>query len=668
VRPRIAAILFGIALLAAGCDAGRRPCIEPEPVDLDWPQYGGDAGGQRHSPAVQIDRSNVAELEIAWQHHSGDVSDGRGDFHSKSSFEATPILVERTLYLCTPMNRVIALDPVTGTELWNHDPRIDRAARYANDLVCRGVAAWRDPAGPQAGACARRIFSATNDARLIALDAATGRPCPDFGVEGEVDLNPGVGEQERRGEYQVTSPPLVAGELVVVGSAITDNNRVDVPSGVVRAFDARTGALRWAWDVAPPGPLPAGRAQGTGWALGSPNVWAPMALDAARDLLFVPTGNPSPDYFGGLRRALEPYASSLVALRASTGEVVWHFQTVHHDLWDYDVASQPTLVDLERDGVRIPAVVQATKMGLLFVLERETGAPLFGVEERPVPQTDVPGETTSPTQPFPLRPPPLVSHRMTEADVWGLTPLERRSCRERLSRVRNEGIYTPPGLGSGSLMYPGNAGGSNWGGIAVDPGRALAVANVNQIGFLVALYPGQEFERAKAGGGDGAEYAPQRGTPYALRRAPFLSSIGAPCSPLPWGKLVAVDLARGEVRWEVRLGTLRDMLPLPLPIEVGTPNLGGPLLTASGLVFIGAALDDYLRAFDAQTGEELWRGRLPAGGQATPMSYVIDGWQYVVIAAGGHGRMGTRAGDALVAFSLPAELRAGDQAACRGRS
>jgi quinoprotein glucose dehydrogenase len=621
----------------------------------EWPSWGNDPGGARYADLRQISPENVARLEVAWTYRTGDVSDGTGGFGAKSAFEATPLLLEGTLFFCTPFNRVIALDPATGAERWSFDPKIDRKARYANQLTCRGVAAWRDPAADASAACALRIFTATNDARLFALDARSGRPCPDFGAGGAVDLNPGVGKQEWRGEYQTTSPPAIAADLVTVGSAISDNMRTDPPSGVVRAFDARSGRLRWAWDAAPPGPLPAGRAEGTGWALGSPNVWAPMSVDEARDLLFAPTGNPAPDYYGGLRRPLELYGSSVVALRASSGRVVWHFQTVHHDLWDYDAASQPTLSEIARDGKRIPAVIQGTKMGMLFVLNRETGEPLFPIEERPVPASRVPGEVSAPTQPFPVKPPPLAAHSLPPDGAWGLTPFDRGWCRDQLAKLRYEGIYTPPDLGEGSLMYPGNAGGINWGGVAVDPVRRVLITNVNQIPFLVSLRPSAQLDPAQVSGGmRSGEYAPQRGTPYAMRRKLFLSPLGVPCTPPPWGKLVAVDLDRGEVRWDVAFGTIRDASPVPLPIEVGTPNAGGPLLTSAGLVFIGAALDDYLRAFDTETGRELWRGRLPAGGQATPMSYLSGGRQFVVIAAGGNGSAETRLGDFVVAFALPA--------------
>jgi quinoprotein glucose dehydrogenase len=649
---RAARILATAALLGAACGPGTPPGSPgPTGPTSDWPSYGGH-DGQRYAAADEITPANVGDLRVAWTYHHGDVSDGKGAIRSTTAFEATPILADRTLYFCTPLNRVIALDAATGRERWRFDPHIDLSGRYANQLTCRGVEAWLDPQRPAGATCRRRIFTATNGGRLFALDAATGAPCEDFGKGGAVDLKDGVGAIAWTGEYQVTSPPAAAGDLVIVGSAVGDNQRTNAPSGVVRGYDARTGALRWAFDLAPPGyPRTPENTSPAGWALGSPNVWAPMVVDARRDLVFLPTGNPAPDYFHDASK-LVYYGSSVVALRASTGEVVWHFQTVHHDLWDFDVPAQPTLATVERGGKAVPVVVQATKMGLVFVLDRRTGAPVFGVEERPVPQEGVPGEELSPTQPFPLAPPPLDRLTLAPNDVWGLTPWDRGVCRRELGALRYDGIYTPPTL-RGSLMLPGNAGGSNWGGVAFDPRRGLVLANTMNLGWGVRLFPAADFEKERAAH-PGEEVSPQRGTPYGLHRWPWLSPLGVPCSPPPWGTLAAIDLSRGTIAWQVKLGTVRDIAPIPIPWKLGTPNLGGPLVTASGLVFIGAAMDDYLRAFDVETGAELWKGRLPAGGQATPMSYRLDpdGPQYVVIAAGGHGRAHTRLGDALVAYTL----------------
>jgi quinoprotein glucose dehydrogenase len=648
---------FSLALLAFSAGAaGGEPVAHyggtagGEP----WAHYGGDAGGQRYSDLRQLTPENVDRLEVAWTHRSGDWRGGRGkEARSEIAYEATPILVDGTLYVCTPFNRVIALDPATGEERWVFDPEIDLGQGYANQAICRGVSHWRDP-GAEAGVpCGRRIFTGTNDARLIAIDAVTGARCADFGRDGEVDLTEGVGEIERAGFYQVTSHPLVAGDVIAVGTAIADNQTTRAPSGVVRGFDARSGALRWAFDPVRKGfegheDFP--KSDG-GFYLGTANVWAPMSYDAARDLVFVPTGNTSPDYYGGHRRGLDEYAASVLALRGATGELVWHFATVHNDVWDFDVPAQPTLTEITVAGERVPVVVQATKMGFLFVLHRETGEPVFGVEERPVPQGGVPGEKISPTQPFPVKPPPLVDLDLELDDAWGLTPFDRRWCRNRLEQYRSEGIYTPPSL-QGSIMYPGNAGGSNWGGIAVDPGREIAIANVMNAPWVVTLFPADEFAARKAAE-PGVEISPQRGTPYGMRRTVFLSPLGLPCTAPPWGELVAVDLSEGEILWRIPFGTTRDVFPVPIALEYGLPNLGGPFVTASGLLLIGASYDDYLRAYDTKTGEELWKGRLPAGGQATPMTYEVDGRQFVVIAAGGHERAGTTPGDHLVAFALP---------------
>jgi len=654
------AVLAFLALPCAGLVHCSAPELDPPAAAVasttSWPRYGGHPDGQRHAELAAITPENVGRLARAWSYRHGDVSDGSGDVPSTTADEHTPILVDGTLYLCTPFNRVIALDPATGEERWAFDPEIDLSGRFANQLVCRDVAAWHDAGAVPGATCARTIFTATNDAHLWALDAAAGTPCPGFGDGGRIDLHPGVGEQRWYGEYQVTSPPAVIGDRVVVGSAVSDNNRTTAPSGVVRAFDARTGALAWAWDLAPPGydrtTRPVSEA---GWALGTPNVWAPMAVDEPRGLIFVPTGNASPDYFHGERRDMNHYGSSVVALWAHTGAVVWHFQTVHDDLWDFDVPAQPTLTTLELDGRPRDVVVQATKMGLLFVLDRDTGRPVRPVQERPVPQAGaVPGEHVSPTQPFPHIP-ILARAELTPDDAWGLTPWDRGRCRERIESLRYEGIYTPPSL-EGSIMFPGNAGGTNWGGIAVDPVRQLAFVRSSNLAFVVTMIPRADFEAERAAH-DGHEHGPQLGTPYGMRRHPFLSPLGLPCVPPPWGTLAAVDLRSGTMRWQVPHGTVRDLAPVPIPIAWGVPGLGGPLVTRGGLVFIAAAFDDYLRAYDVETGDELRKARLPAGGQATPMGYRVsfeDGTarEYVVVAAGGHGRAGTTQGDHLVAFAL----------------
>jgi quinoprotein glucose dehydrogenase len=662
-------VLAWLLLAACGRDEPTLPPNNSETAvprhATEWPAYGGDDGGLRYAAQGEIGPDNVARLELAWSYRHGDVSPV-GSPEGISSFQATPILVDGMLYFPTPWNRVIALDPATGAEHWRFDPGLDRTQNHLL-LISRGVAAWKDARRAAGTPCARRILTATRDAFLIALDAKTGEPCADFGVEGRVDLNPAVGPLLFRGEYGVTSAPTVIGDRVVVGAFVADNVRTDAPSGVVRAFDTRTGALAWAWDLAPPGYDYETRPKSSaGYALATPNVWAPMSADPERGLVFVPTGNPAPDeYRGGPLLDMDYYGSSVVALRAATGEVVWRFQTVHHDLWDYDVPAQPTLVDLVRDGKTVPALVQGTKMGLLFVLNRETGEPIFGVEERPVPQGGAPGEVISPTQPFPLKPPPLLPLTMPPEDAFGFTFFDRWRCRKALESMRNEGIYTPIGL-DWTLLYPFPLGGVNWGGVAVDPARQLVVANTNLVVGRERLVPRAEYDELRKKYPeplDGRAGQPQLGTPYAVQREVVSGPFGAPCNPPPWGSLAAVDLASGEIRWQRPLGNARDV-GLPFDRDVGLLGFGGPLVTKSGLVFIGASMGNAFRAFDVATGDELWRTTLPAGAQATPMSYVVEDApggprQFVVVAAGGHWGFNSEAGlplgDALVAFALPRE-------------
>jgi quinoprotein glucose dehydrogenase len=506
---------------------------------------------------------------------------------------------------------------------------------------------WTDPGRAEGEPCRRRIFLATIDARLFALDAATGAPCGDFGTEGQVDLTRGIANITRRGEYEETSAPAVAGDLVIVGSSIADNDRVASPSGIVRAFDARSGELRWSWNPIPEDIAPTGAG----------NAWSTISVDRQRDLVFVPTTSASPDYHGLKRPGDNKWADSVVALSAKTGALVWGFQLVHHDLWDYDTAAQPVLAALRRNSAVTPVVIQGNKTGNLFVLERETGRPVFGVEERAVPKSDADGEEASPTQPFPSAPPPLVAQRLTADEAWGLTEEDRNACHAVMEKLRSEGIFTPPSV-QGTLAYPGNLGGMNWSSGAFDPERQIFVTNVANLPMEVHLIPRDQYEaieKAARMGQFRAEVSPQHGTPYGMSRRGLLAPSGFPCNPPPWGSLVAVDLANGTIRWNVPLGTTADMVTNPAHIVQGTPNLGGPIITAGGLVFIAAAMDNYLRAFDVETGAELWKGRLPAGGQAMPMTYRLrpDGKQYVVIAAGGHGKLGTKLGDSLLAFALP---------------
>jgi len=653
----LAVLAFGIAWLMADHWNGKLQLPAAAEVglpDTGWTHYGNDAGGSRYSRAAQVNRDNVGQLAPIWVFRTGETGEGYTSAY-KHSFQATPILVGSTLYFSTAFNRVFAVDAETGAERWRFDAEIDPEPHYT-EVANRGVAYWRDPAAAPGQPCRERIFVGTLDARLISLDAATGMRCMEFAGSGETDLKAALREADRGIAYPVTSPPVVIGDTVVLGSGMIDNWKAQLGLGTVWAYDARSGALRWTWHAIPRDPAADNAAD---WLpeqaarTGTANVWSPLSVDPQRGLVFAATGSASPDYYGGERLGNNRHANSLVALNADTGAVAWAYQVVHHDLWDYDLPAQPLLAELERDGSPVPVVILPTKMGLLFTFHRDTGEPFFPIEERPVPASDVPGEQAWPTQPFPAAPPPLVPHRaLTPDDAWGPLPSVRRECEALIDSLRSEGIYTPPSL-RGTIMLPGNAGGSNWGGVGWDAQRQLVVANTMHFPFVVALIPRDDFESVRDSGlHPGAEFSPQLGTPYGMRRKPLLSSWDMPCIKPPWGTLAAVDMAAGAILWQVPLGTTRDLTGLPFGSNYGVPGLGGPLLTAGGLVFIGAVMDDYLRAFDVDTGEELWRGRLPAGGQASPMTYQLGGRQYVVIAAGGHGGMGTRRGDYLVAFAL----------------
>jgi quinoprotein glucose dehydrogenase len=613
--------------LALGAQSPGRP-------EGDWPFYGHDAGGMRYSPLAQITRQNVPSLAVAWTFHTGDVSAG-GNGVQRSGFEATPLAVDGTLYLTTGFNRVIALDPETGAQRWSFDPLVDRQGDYGDGLINRGAATWLDEERAAGAACRRRVFEATQDARLIALDAATGSPCADFGQRGQISLRD-VGEY-RSGWYHMTSPPAVIDGLVIVGSSISDNNRVRMPDGVVRAFDARTGAKRWSWDPMPPDVTSKS---------GAANAWSVMTVDPERHLVFVPTGSASPDYYGALRPGDNKWANSIVALRSRTGELVWGFQLVHHDLWDYDTASPPLLATIVRDGRSVPVVVQGNKTGFVYVLNRDTGVPVFPVEERPVPKSDVPEEVPSPTQPFPTAPPPVIPQHMTAEDLWGPS---QGACAAAIRDLRNDGLFTPPSL-HGTLVMPGHLGGMNWSGYAFDAQRHVLVVNANSMPAKVRIIPRAEFDDHSRRAEDG-EYATQAGAPYGMFRSFIRGPSGLPCNHAPWGLLTAIDLDAGTIKWQVPLGSL-----LGPGGPAGSISIGGPIVTAGGVVFIASTIDPFLRAFDVETGRELWKGALPASGHATPMTYQMQpgGRQFVVIAAGGHAKISERpVSDALVAFALP---------------
>ncbi len=646
-----------VVLLCAGPLLPVAPVYAQSRGASDWGFYGGDGFGRRFSSLDQINRGNVTRLQPVWTYRTGEHGAGLARA-GKLTFEATPVLAYGALYLETGTNIVMALDPQTGRERWRFDPHIDRDRHYA-EVTARGVSLWEDSDLPQhERPCRRRVFIGTLDARLLALDADTGRPCADFGTSGAIDLTQGVRIRDRDA-YLVTSPPAVYGNLVIVGSAIGDNRAVSVERGVIRAFDARNGMLMWSFDPIPDGPdHPAAlewkpdQAQNTG----AGNAWGVMTIDEEHGLVLIPTGSASPDFYGGLRLGSNRFADSLLVLNAGTGKLVWQQQLVHHDLWDYDVAAQPVLGDVEINGAPVPAVIQGTKTGMLYVFERTRGRPLADIIEKPVPSSRVPGEQTAQTQPFSTLPALVSQAPVRPQDAWGITFWDRGKCRELIRSLRNEGIFTPPDL-QGTLLMPGYIGGVNWGGVVFDEQRQRVIAAINQLPMRVTLLPAAEFDaQARSGAYPHAEFGRQSGAPYGMRREPLLSPWGLPCTAPPWGTLASVDLRRHRIIWQVPLGSTAGLTPWFVPTRnLGMPNMGGPIATAGDLVFVGAAIDSYLRAFDIETGRELWKYKLPAGGQATPMTYRAgaDQRQYVVISAGGHGPLGTPRGDYLMAFALP---------------
>jgi quinoprotein glucose dehydrogenase len=617
-----------------------------------WPYYGQNAGGVRYTSLDKINAANVGRLGVAWTYRTGEMKKYAGNriMEEKAAFETTPILIGRTLYLSTPSDRVIAVDGATGQERWVYDPMVDLDADHS-EISSRGVAAW--PAGSEK---AERIFIGTIDGRLIALEAATGKPAVSFGVSGTVDLKEGLGA-----DVAETSPPTVVGGLVIVGSSLGDNQRFDYPPGVVRAFDVRTGKEVWRWNPITQDPNDSTynswqgpKAHQTGGA----NAWSILSADPARDLLFVPSTSPAPDYYGGERKGSNLCANSIVCLRASTGKRIWSFQVVHHDLWDFDIAAQPVLADIEKDGRKVPVVIVGTKMGHIFVFNRVTGESLFPIEERPVPASTVRGETAWPTQPFPVLPAPLGIQGLTVDDAWGLTAADSLAARARIAGYRSQGPFTPPSF-EGSIMAPGNVGGINWSGMCYDPVRGWLFTNINLIPAVIRMIARDSIDSMEKTDPPlvRAETGQQRGTPYIMKRDYLITrsdegrKFVMQVKP-PWGELVAIDLHTGQRRWETPLGYMLDPAKFPGAEHWGSLNFGGAIVTGGGLIFVAASMDGHFRAFDSGTGKLLWEFALPAGGQATPMSYSLDGKQYVVIAAGGHGKIHTKQGDYLMAFAI----------------
>ena len=617
----------------------------------DWLAYGGTGHAQRYSSLADITPQTVDRLSLAWTFHTGDPK-GPNDPH-ETTFEVTPLKIGDTLYLCSVHEHVIALDAATGKERWQFDPHI-KVGHNSQHLSCRGLAYHDDAtAGGATGsssACTRRIILATIDGRLLELDAATGQPCSGFGDGGVVNLAVNM-PNLLPGYYMETSPPVVTRDLLIIGASIDDTLSVNNPSGVIRAFDVHTGRLVWNWDLAHPDvttPLPAGQL----YTPNTPGSWAGGSVDEKLGLVYFPIETQSPDQLDFDRSPeVQRYSSSIVALDIATGQVRWHFQGVHIDLWDRDMPAQPTLIDLTIAGARVPALIAPTKQGDVYVLDRRTGKPIFPVRELPEPKSTVPGERISATQPssaLSFMPPPL-----TGRDMWGATPFDQLACRIEFRSMGYDGPYTPPATRR-TIDYPGNAGVFNWGGIAVDPVRQVMIATPVHLAFTYQLIARHDPTTNYVSAGQKEHWNENYGGRYAIMIGPFMSPIGLPCQQPPWGAIAGVDLRTGKVAWMHRNGTVRDQMPrfLPIPFPMGVASLGGPLITAGGVAFYSGTLDNYLRAYDVTTGRKLWQARLPAGGQATPMTYRINGKQMVVVAAGGHGSFGTTLGDAIVAYAL----------------
>lgn len=647
-------------------DAAAATTTAPAIPDGDWPAYGRNQEGQRFSPLKQINADNVHELKEAWTFQTRDVKlpTDPGEITN----EVTPIKVGDTLYLCSAHQRLFALDAATGKEKWHFDPQLNANPSFQH-VTCRGVSyheARADSASPDVVAdCPRRIILPVNDGRLFAINADNGKLCESFANKGILNLQTNQ-PVTTPGMYEPTSPPIVTDKIIVIAGAVTDNYSTREPSGVIRGFDVNTGDLVWAFDpgAKDPNAIPSDEHH---FSLNSPNSWAPAAYDAQLDLVYLPMGVTTPDIWGGNRtEEQERYASSIVALNASTGKLAWSYQTVHHDLWDMDMPSQPTLADItDKNGNVVPVIYAPAKTGNIFVLDRRDGKLVVPAPEKPVPQGPAKGDRLSPTQPF-----SELSFRPTKdlsgADMWGATMFDQLVCRVMFHQLRYEGIFTPPSE-QGTLVFPGNLGMFEWGGISVDPSRQVAIANPIALPFVSKLMPRgpdnpmEPPETPHAASGQETGIQPQYGVPYGVTLNPFLSPFGLPCKQPAWGYISALDLKTNEVVWKKRIGTPRDSLPFslpfPLPFNLGMPMLGGPISTAGNVLFVGATADNYLRAYNMTNGDKLWEGRLPAGGQATPMTYEVNGKQYVVISAGGHGSFGTKMGDYIVAFALPDDAK-----------
>lgn len=637
----------------------------PLETGVDWPAYGGTHRALRYSPLEQITKDNVAGLEKIWEFRTGDLPQDDEPFGNQN----TPVKVGDRLYLCSAMNKIFALDAATGSQFWTFDPEVSTDALGYN-ASCRGLVYFEDTTAAQGELCATRVVNLTHDARMIALDTETGQLCPDFGKGGIVNLMEGIGDVAP-GFYAPTSPPTLVRDVLVVGSQVSDNQERSAPSGVIRGFNAVTGELEWAWDMGRPGEtgLPA---EGQTYTEGTPNSWTIASGDDELGLVYIPMGNSAVDYWGGDRSEAEnTYSTAVVALDVETGAVAWHYQTVHYDVWDYDLGGQGSLVDFPTPDGPVPAIIMPSKQAQFYILDRATGEPLVNIEERPAPQGGVEPDRLSPTQPYVTDFPNLLKPTLTEAQMWGATPLDQLWCRIQFRQAAYEGVYTPPTVDQPWIQFPGYNGGTDWGGIAVDPVNGVLIANYNNMPNYNQLVPREEVDAMgvvsindpsydpAAGSGSHGSISPQAESPYGIRvnagwRVPF---TGLLCKQPPYGGIAAIDLNTREFLWDRPFGSARKNgpfgIPSMLPVDIGTPNNGGGVVTASGLFFIGAATDDLFRAVDTETGEELWQVELPAGGQATPMTYEAGGKQIVVINAGGHDFMETPIGDYFIAYALP---------------
>jgi glucose dehydrogenase len=600
----------------------------------DWPYYGGDAGGTRYSPLKEINRSNVTRLKVAWTYHTGEWSDGT-KYPVRSAFETTPLAIDGILYLTTPFSRVIALDADTGRELWTFDPKLDRERPY-NLFINRGVAWWTD--GKQ-----RRIFLGTLDGRLFSIDPATGKSDSAFGQDGWLDLRKGAADEYPGREYGMTSPPAIYKNFVICG-AITSDQDARAPSGDVRAFDARTGKELWRFHViAQKGEFGNDTWKGDDWqGRGGGNPWSTLSVDEERGIVYLPLTSPSPDYFGADRPGANLFGDSIVAVDATTGKRLWHFQTVHHDLWDKDLPAQPNLVTVTRDGKPVPAVAQVTKNGFTFLFDRYSGKPLFPIEERPVPQSEIPGEQASPTQPYPLKPPPYARQTMRADELTNVTPESRDYCAKLSENAVFGSVYTPIGLRP-TIVFPGTNGGANWGGASYDPETHTLYVNSMDVGMIYRMVKRPE-----------GAVIPYRIQGMGSPNSRYWDEKRYPCQKPPWAHLTAINLDTGEFRWRNVFGVVDELLAKGIP-PTGAPNIGGSIVTAGGTVFIGATNDRRFRAYDKDTGKLLWETMLPASAHATPMTCTGKKTkkQYVIIAAGGGNKYNDDYSDSLVAFSLP---------------